>query len=216
MNVIQTRTIPFHRATLHTGKVHQPRHGVFCFLRNRCCWTSRTATAYSDFVQTKLDPTSEPKPNHGSTRGVRYLERPGRPNPFGVQWYETVFDTATQESRRAAKTMFFPTAESRERKAAEMREAVRSRMVFRSASRAEMEDMRAFKAAIGDTPWQTVVAGWQARLVATGTKPCAKKVEEAGNLYVGPDVLLIGSIKNLFDGFGKKESRTFKIVVTQT
>jgi len=136
-------------------------------------------------MRTKRKPESKPNANRGSTRGVRLLAaRLDRDNPYGVQWPEKVWDEAQKKLVRKVKTLFFPTAEARETKAAELRDARRSRMVVASVDRTEMDDYRAFKQAIGDTPWQDVVAGWRSRQIETGTRPCTMTVETAATAYL--------------------------------
>jgi integrase len=136
-------------------------------------------------MRTEDEPESEPSANRGSTWGVRLLPpRLDRPNPYGVQWPEKVWDEKEKKMVRTVKTLFFPTAEARETKAAQLRDERRSRMMVPSASRTEIEEWRAFKAAIGNTPWQHVVAGWQSRQIETGTLPCTLTVEAAAKLYL--------------------------------
>lgn len=48
-----------------------------------------------------------------------------------------------------------------------------------TASRGEIEEFRAFKSAIGSTPWQDVVAGWRFGLMQAGIAPCSTTVEQA-------------------------------------
>ena len=135
-------------------------------------------------MRTRREPIGDPNPNQGSTHGVRYLFRPDRPNPYGVQWPERVFDPAIGREVRKVKTLFFPTEESRETKAVELRGARRSRMVVASVSRSEIEEWRAFKAAIGETPWQDVVAGWRSRQIERGVAPCTLTVSKAATTYI--------------------------------
>lgn len=135
-------------------------------------------------MRTKRKPKSEPDANQGSTWGVRYLHRPERPLPYGVQWPEKVWDEAGKAMVRKVKTLFFPTQEAREIKAVELRNARRGRMMVASVSRDEMDEFRAFKAAIGTTPWQDVVAGWRSRQIESGIRSCELTVDEAVKTYV--------------------------------
>jgi len=143
-------------------------------------------------MPTKREPRTGPNANQGSIRGVRLLpERVGRENPYGVQWPEKVWSDKQQKMVRKVKTLFFPTTEARETKAAELRDARRSRMVVASVSRAEMEEYRAFKQAIGNTPWQDVVAGWKSRQIETGAVTCSLTVEAAAKIYVAQAAVLL-------------------------
>ncbi len=57
-------------------------------------------------------------------------------------------------------------------------------MLVSSVSRAEIDQFRAFKSVIGDTPWQNVVAGWRAHQLATGIQECTTTVEAAAKTYL--------------------------------
>jgi integrase len=135
-------------------------------------------------MASKRHPKEQPNANRVPTRGVLEIERPGRPNPYGVQWPEQEFDQVTHKSRRVRKTLFFPTTASRDEKARELRDARRSRMMVASVPRDEIANYRAFKTAIGETPWQNVIAGWRAHLMSAGLVPCDMTVEAAGTEYL--------------------------------
>jgi integrase len=136
-------------------------------------------------MRTSREPSSAPNTNQKSTiRGVRFIERPGRENAYGVQWPEREWDDGKKAMVRKVKTLFFPTIEARETKAVELRTARRSRMLTKSLSRDDMADWEAFKKAIGDTPWQDVVSAWRSRMVETGRTACTLTVEAAGKTYV--------------------------------
>lgn len=135
--------------------------------------------------RTERKPKAEPAANQGSTWGVRILpNRTGRPNPFGVQWPEKIWNAATNQLERKVKTLFYPTAESRDRKAAEQIELRRAGMMTESVSRAELADFRAFKSATEGTPWQNVVAGWRTHLMASGVSVCALTVSKSVEEYL--------------------------------
>lgn len=136
-------------------------------------------------MRTSREPRREPTANQKSkTRGVRYIERPGRENPYGVQWPEKIWDPLKKALVRKVKTLFFPTKEAREEKASELRDARRSRMVVASTSRDELDQWRAFQAATQGTPWQEVVAGWKSWQIGTGNVTCTLTVETAAKEYV--------------------------------
>ncbi|MBC7367546.1 MAG: hypothetical protein H7343_12195 [Undibacterium sp.] len=119
-------------------------------------------------TRTKRDGKSATNANHGPTRGVRILpERVGRPNPYGVQWSESAWDEQSQQEKRRVRTLFFPTAADRERKAKALRDAKREGLL-RTLSRREVDDWAAFQTATAGTPWHEVVAGWRAHLLAGG------------------------------------------------
>lgn len=135
-------------------------------------------------MPSKRHPKGQPNDARGSTRGVLFIYRPGRENPYGVQWPEYVFDPVTNARKRRRRSLYFPTAESRETKAKELREARRSRMLVSSVSRAEIDEFRAFKSVVGDAPWQNIVAGWRAHQLATGILECMTTVEAAAKTYL--------------------------------
>lgn len=98
--------------------------------------------------------------NRESTRGVRLLHRPDRPNAFGVQWSERAWDAKAKREVRKVKTQFFPTEKARDDRARKLREDKRAGLL-RGLNRQEADEYFAIKAAIGNTPWQVVVAAWQ-------------------------------------------------------
>jgi site-specific recombinase XerD len=112
------------------------------------------------------------------------LERPGRPNPYGVQWRERLFDEKLARLVSRPKTLFFPTKEARDEKAAEMRGLRKAGMLTESVSRADLADFRAFQAATQGVPWQEVVAVWRAGLVSAGLAPTTVTVSEATKSYL--------------------------------
>ncbi|HVT74601.1 MAG TPA: hypothetical protein VHD61_15815 [Lacunisphaera sp.] len=110
--------------------------------------------------------------------GVRKLPvREGRPNPFGVQWAERVWVPEMAREVRKVKTKFYPSADLRDRRFHELKDEKRAG-ALRTISRAEIDQWHAFKAAIGDTPWPEVVAGWRGFLRVNGLTPCTLKVAE--------------------------------------
>ncbi len=123
-------------------------------------------------------------PLKGRCRGVRKLERSGRPNPYGVQWREKLFNDVQGMLETKVKTLFFPTAESRDGKFAELSSLRKSGMMVASLSRRDMDGWRAFRAATNGVDWQTVVAGWKANLTATGHTDCQMTVEAAVEEYL--------------------------------
>jgi len=114
--------------------------------------------------------------------GVWNIDRPGRPHPFGVQWREKVWDAAlnagTGGERTKTNTEFFDTAEKRDARAAALRKQRKSGAI-RTATRGEIEEWQAFKAAVSGTPWQEVVAGWRSFLMQNGLKECTVTVDDA-------------------------------------
>ncbi|EIP96830.1 hypothetical protein OpiT1DRAFT_01255 [Opitutaceae bacterium TAV1] len=114
-----------------------------------------------------------------ASRGVRILDRTGRPNPYGVQWREKIVCPRTKTLKSIPKTLFFPTAEARDAKAAQLREDRRNRMVMPSMSREDVAEWQAFKNAIGATPWHHVVAGWRAWMIKNGQADCTVTVDQA-------------------------------------
>jgi len=129
-------------------------------------------------TRTKRRRVATDNANQGPTRGIRILkDRIGRPNPYGVQWSERVWDEQAQQEKRRVRTMFFHRAEDRDRKAQAVRDAKREG-ALRTLSRREVDEWAAFRAAIGDTPWHEVVAGWRAHLLASGVVLSKTTVKE--------------------------------------
>ena len=103
---------------------------------------------------------------------------PDRPRPFGVQWRETIWDQATNREVKKVRSEYFPTKEKRDYRATELRKNKAKGMPV-APNRGALEEFAAFRTAIGDTPWQDVVAGWRNWLAHTGTKQCVITVDEA-------------------------------------
>lgn len=154
---------------------------------------------------------SKPKRQPGSrrtkTKGAWKLERPDRPNPHGVQWRENVFDSVTGTAKKKTKTLFFPTAESRDGKFSELLSAKRSGMMQQSASRSELEEFRQFKAAVEGERWQNVVAGWRAHLMSQGIEVCSITIKTAVTDYLAKMEQLKESNKISKDTYRQKKHK---------
>jgi len=83
-----------------------------------------------------------------------------------------------------AKTLFFPSKESRDARYHDQLRARKSGMVIQTASRNELDQWRAFQAASNGTPWQDVVAGWREHQIATKRVVTALSVDEAVDQYL--------------------------------
>lgn len=126
----------------------------------------------------------EPQIASNANRGVRLLPpRTGRPNPYGVQWSEYVFDPAIRAERRTVRTRFFP---SEKECAAFFTDLCRQRREGRAATltRDEISAWQAFQRACGGTPWPEVVAGWVAWQQATGRSRCTCSVADHAKTYL--------------------------------
>lgn len=122
--------------------------------------------------------------NANQTRGVRRLPpRLGRPNPFGVQWGEQVWDAALNRLRRRVRTEFFPTEAARDARFAQLCRDKRAGQL-NTASREELAEWRAFQIATEGTKWQDVVAGWRAFLQTQGLEVNPRTVEECAKDYL--------------------------------
>lgn len=134
-------------------------------------------------MTTGMQPKKQTNGNQGSTRGVQKLYRPGRPRPFGVLWREKKWDDATKREIVERPSEFFEKERDRD---ARFNEIIRQRRDGNlvTASRGDIEEFRAFKAAVGDTPWQEVVAGWRFGLMQAGIAPCPVTVEQAVEKYL--------------------------------
>lgn len=122
-------------------------------------------------MQSEDAPRSASDALQESTRGVRNLaDRPDRPNPYGVEWAERVWDHAAGREVRKVKKQYFPTEKLRDARATELRKA-RREGALRTMNRREVDEWHAFRNATEGTPWQDVVAGWRAHLQASGVVP---------------------------------------------
>jgi integrase len=133
-------------------------------------------------TRTGGEPKREPKATQGSARGVRRLLRPGRPNPYGVQWRERIVVNGALKA--VARTLFFPTAATRDAVFHEKLSLRRAGMLHASVPREEIEQWRAFKTAVEGTPWQVVVAGWRENLTRAGRQVCTMTVDDAVKDYL--------------------------------
>lgn len=88
-----------------------------------------------------------------TTRGIRTIDRPGRPHPFGVQWRE--FDNDKNQMGR--KTEFFEKEAERDKKARGVA-AMKREGYTATATREEIASWTAFQAATTGYTWQEVVA----------------------------------------------------------
>ncbi|MGA2691869.1 MAG: hypothetical protein ABSF76_05850 [Opitutaceae bacterium] len=128
--------------------------------------------------RTKDEPECEPNANSGSeeshSRGIRRYFRPGRPSPFAVQW----------RVDGQVKTESFKEAKDRDRRAAELARSRAKGVLVQMPQRTELADWQAFKTAIGDTPWQDVIAGWKAHQKASGVVLSTLTVKEAVDAFL--------------------------------
>jgi integrase len=123
-------------------------------------------------------------PQRSNSKGVRNLpDRPGRPNPFGVEWSEREWDAELGREARRVKRQFFPTAELRDSRASSLRKARREGSL-RTMSRREVDEWAAFQTAIAGASWQDVVAGWRAHLEAGGEVVSPVTVEDFAKTYL--------------------------------
>jgi hypothetical protein len=77
-----------------------------------------------------------------ATRGIRNIDRPGRPHPFGVQWRE--FDQ--EKNGVVRKTEFFAKQSERDKKARDLA-AMKREGYTATMSREEIASWTAFQAA---------------------------------------------------------------------
>lgn len=103
------------------------------------------------------------------TRVTALQTRLGRPSPYGVQWL----------LNGQRKTEYFTTEADRDRKVRELQRDAQSGAVFFRLTAREAADYRLFRQAIGDTPWEEVVAGWRAHTTARQNDNCPVTAEEA-------------------------------------
>jgi integrase len=82
------------------------------------------------------------------------------------------------------KTESFKEAKDRDRRAAELARSRAKGVLVQMPQRTELADWQAFKTAIGDTPWQDVVAGWKAHQEASGVVLSTLTVKEAVDAFL--------------------------------
>ena len=128
--------------------------------------------------RSKHDPEGDPNailgPEESEVRGIRRFTRTGRPSPYCVQW----------RVDGQVKSEYFKEARDRDRRAAELARARNKGVLVQMPQRAEQAEWQAFKTAIGDTPWQDVVAAWKTHQKATGTVSCTLTVREAVDAFL--------------------------------
>lgn len=136
--------------------------------------------------------------------------RLGRPKPFGIQWREWEWDPAanggqgTEVVRR--KTEFFKTEEARDAAAAARRKA-KARGQGAIPMRAEIEEFRAFKAAIGNANWREVVNGWRSDLANRGMIECSATVLDAAKREIDRATKLVDEGKMSADTLRQKRQK---------
>jgi hypothetical protein len=101
----------------------------------------------------------------------KLADRPERPSPFGVQW----------RTPNGRPKLYFRTPELRDEKLAALQRAAGKSEAFTPQDSARA---RAILDAIGDTPWQDVIAGWREHMKAQGRVPCTVTVKEAVDEYL--------------------------------
>lgn len=97
----------------------------------------------SGLVVDKQQPTT--------TRGVRNIDRPGRPHPFGVQWRE--FDE--EKNQMGRKTEFFAKEAERDKRARDL-VAMKREGFTSTMNREEIASWTAFQAATTGYSWREV------------------------------------------------------------
>ena len=131
-------------------------------------------------IQTEPKPVGELTPNKGRrkkariARGVRVFFVSGRPKPYAVSRYVD----------RKAKAEFFSTAEARDQRAKDLREALRKGEIIQIPTRAEGAAWAAFRESTKGHSWQEVVSGWKEHMRATNTLPCTITCTEARDQYL--------------------------------
>jgi integrase len=132
--------------------------------------TGRNVTRWVLKSPTQEQPEAQPNGNSGSgERGIRrFKTKEPRPKPFGVEF--------RVDGKR--RNEFFADEKERDKRANELAKARREGVVH-LPRRAELAAWQAFKTAIGDTPWQDVVAGWNAHQKTSGVVTTTLTVQEA-------------------------------------
>lgn len=118
---------------------------------------------------------TDPNPTPEAIRGVTKLApRMDRRSPFGVQWY-----TGTGRHRK-----FFASEAACDRKLADLVKKAKRGVLRQEMSQADQAAWRAFREAVGATPWQDVVAGWREHAANSGRLPCTLTVAAASKLFL--------------------------------
>jgi integrase len=121
-------------------------------------------------------PEVTPPLSTNPTPGVWTVDRPGRPNPFGVQWRERVWSPSRKAEVEEKRTEFFSSASDRDKRRDDLFANKRAGRA-NDLSREEAHEWRAFQAAAGGVPWRTILAGFHAWQHHTGAKNSGITVE---------------------------------------
>lgn len=108
------------------------------------------------------------------TRGVRRLPHIDRPSGWGVEW----------RVEGKPKREYYATEALRDERYAELVKERHKGATAQSMSRSETAEYRAIKAAIGDVPWQDMIAEWRTYRQMTGKEGTTKTVQEAKVAYM--------------------------------
>jgi len=99
------------------------------------------------------------------TGGIRNIDRPGRPHPFGVQWRE--FDE--EKNQMGRKTEFFAKEAERDKRARDL-VAMKREGYTSTMTREEIASWTAFQAATTGYSWMEVVANHHAFVASASNK----------------------------------------------
>lgn len=110
-------------------------------------------------------PASAPQENNGVWVLAPDLRRP---SPYRIQWRED----------GVKKSEAFTSEKDRDKRVAQLRRQRRSGKTLPELSRADVLNWMAFKTAIGETPWQDVVAAWRKADPIPDTPPVVNAVED--------------------------------------
>lgn len=154
-------------------------------------------------MTTKRQPKCQPV---DKSRGVwRLPDRPGRPNPFGVQWSEKSWDDRLGCEVRKRPAEFFPTEAEREKRYAEIAEGKKLGKPS-TASRADLRQWEAFQTAAAGVPWQQILSGYHTSLKTSSHKPCTDTIKSWSVDYLAECKAKVSRNEMGKDTFSHKEN----------
>jgi integrase len=128
---------------------------------------------------------------------IRKLLRPDRPSPFLLQW----------SRGGATKTESFRTSEERDYRYEEILKEQNQGNENRVFTNRELNELAAFKEAIGDNHWVDVVSGWKEYLIHTGRVTSDRNLTDAVEEYIKDIDLLVLEKKLTWHSFQQKRKK---------
>ena len=134
---------------------------------------------------------------------IRKLLRPDRPSPFLLQW----------SRGGATKTESFRTSEERDYRYEEILKEQNQGNENRVFTNRELNELAAFKEAIGDNHWVDVVSGWKEYLIHTGRVTADRNLTDAVEEYIKDIDLLVLEKKLTWHSFQQKRKNFIRNLI---